>query len=201
MSQLSEDFLEKLNLKEVKGKVIGIALKEDFLFILKEKGEEGVKKIEEEMEKLGFNLKFKEIKNFNWYPEEMNILLPVAQEVFGWQDEMMREMGRWTAKISFIAKLMLKYFISLNRIVKEIPGYWRKYHTKGDLEVEKFSKKEKSLILVLKNFNTIAQSHCRYLEGYFWQIASYMVPKEKLKVEETECVFKNGKVHKFNINW
>jgi hypothetical protein len=54
--------------------------------------------------------------------------------------------------------------------------------------------------LVLSDF-TGHPVFCRILEGYFWQVISYVAPKEGLKVEEIECTSREGKVHKFKVTW
>jgi hypothetical protein len=110
-------------------------------------------------------------------------------------------MGQWAAKISFLARIMMRYFVSIERVAKEVGKYWRKAHSAGFLEVEEINKKEHFMIVALKDFNTITRAHCLYLEGYFWQIASYILPKENLKSKEIECPFQGGKIHKFKISW
>ena len=201
MGKITKEDIEKLQLEEVKGEVLGMALKEDLRFVLEKEGLEGLKKVENEMEKWGYPLKYKEIKDFQWYPENRNLVLFVIQKTLDWSDEDMREMGRWVAKISFLARLMMKYFVSLHRVAQEVNNYWRKAHTTGLLEVAKLDEKEHILILELKHFNTIHPAHCRYLEGYFWQIASYVLPKESLRVKELECGLFANKSHKFKISW
>jgi len=199
MPEVLQEEIEKL--KEIKGEVIGVSLKEDFQFILKKEGEEGLKKVEEEMEKLGYPLKFKEIKSFQWYPWHLNLLfLVVAKNIFQWSDEDFRENGRFSAKISIIAKIMMKYFISLRRCFEEASNFWRKYYTIGEMRTEKLDEKERYAILVLSGV-TGHPVFCRILEGYIWQVVSYVAPKEKLEVREIECVFEKGKVHKFKVTW
>lgn len=200
MALITKDEFKKLT-KE-KGNVVGVALKNNFEFVLEKKGKEGLKKVERALEKLGFPLKYQELKSFQWLPEKMNlILLLVIRRTFNWNDEMMREMGRWTARASIITRIMMKYFVSFDRVSKEVSKYWRKYHTFGSLEPEALNEKEKYAILVLTGYNFVDPSHCRYMEGYFYQIASYIFPEENLKVEEIECILSDGKTHRFKITW
>lgn len=199
MVLISKEEFKKL--EREKGNVIGVALKNNFEFVLEKKGEAGIKKIEEQLKKIGFPLKYREIKSFQWFPEKMNlILLLVIRRTFNWDDEIMREMGRWTAKSSIITRIMMKYFVSLERVSKEINKYWRKYHTFGSLKPEIVDEKEKYAILALEGYNFVDPSHCRYMEGYFYQIASYILPVENLKIEEIECSSEKGK-HRFKITW
>ena len=53
-------------IKSIPGEAMGASLKEDLRFILIKEGEEGLKRVEEELEKLGYPLKHNEIKTFHW---------------------------------------------------------------------------------------------------------------------------------------
>lgn len=201
MKDPKEEF-EKLKLEEIKGEVIGLALENHFNFILEKEGREGLKKLEEGLEKLGCPLKYEEIKNFQWYPRKIDeAMYLVIRRVFGWKDEVWRESGKWGAKISYITRIMMRYFVSIERVFRETSNYWRKYYPVGNLEPVEINKEERYLILELKNFNTVCPEHCRYWEGYFWQIGSYVLPKENLKVEEINCIFRGGDLHRFKVSW
>lgn len=199
MAKISKEEIEEI--KQVEGEVMGVSLKEDLQFIQEKEGEEGLKKVEDEMGKLGYPLKFEEIKNFQWYPWYLNLLfLVVAKNIFQWDDETFRESGRFSAKVSIIAKIMVKYFISIRRCFEEAGNFWRKYYTVGELKTEEFNKKERFAVLVLSG----VVGHpvfCRILDGYIWQVVAYVAPKEKLKVQEIECVFRGSKIHKFKVTW
>ena len=197
--ELSKDIIRQI--KKNKGKAIGAGPKGNLEFVLLKEGIEKVREIERELEKLGYPLKFEAIRRFDWYPEAYNLfLLEIIKKILNWQDSEIREMGRFEARISLITKIMMKYFISPQRVLKEVGRYWRNYHTSGKLTVEEFDPKRKYGILTLKDFLG-SPTLCRYLEGYFWQIASYILPRKNLKVREIECPFQGGKVHCFQIVW
>jgi hypothetical protein len=196
---ISKEELEKIN--QIQGEVIGLSIVEDLDFVLKKEGKEGLKKLEEELRNLGYSFICKEIKKYQRYPISLNMLvLVLAQKLFNWKDETLRELGRANARAGLMMKLMLRFFISLERTIKEAGKYWQKYFTIGKLEVEKFQEKEHYFEIVLRNFEG-NPNFCRVLEGYFWQIISYVLPKENLKVEEIECPFQGGKVHRFKVIW
>jgi len=188
-------------IKKHPGEMFGFSLAEDLDFILKKEGEEGLKKVEQTMEEVGFPLKRKEIKRYQPYPLSLNLMiLIVARYVFHWEDKIFREMGRTNAQLSMMAKLMMKYFVSMERTLQEIDRYWNKYYTVGRLRAEEVNVKDRYLILFLRGF----PGHplfCRTLEGYMWQTASYTLPKETLKIEEIECPFSGGEIHKFKLTW
>ncbi len=201
MLTLKEEF-QKLSLEKIKGEVIGLALENHFNFILEKEGMERVKEVEERLNELGYPLRYKEIKSFQWYPRIIDeAIYFVIKKTLAWNDEKFRESGKWGAKVSFITKIMMRYFLSIEEIFAEINNYWRKYYTIGNLEPKEINLKEKYLVFELKNFPILFPEHCRYWEGYFWQVASYVLPKEKLKLTETECTFKGGKTHQFKGTW
>jgi len=199
MAIISKEEIEKII--GINGKVIGASLREDLQFILEKEGEAGVKSLENEMKKIGHPIHFEEIKSFQWYPLNVNMLyLVVAQKTFNWSEDVFRENGRFSARISLIARIMMKYFISLKRCFKEAGNFWQKYYTVGELKTEELDEKKHSAFLVLRDF-VGHPNFCHILEGYFWQVVSYVTPKEKLKVQEIECVFKGAKTHKFKVTW
>ena len=201
MTVLKEEF-QKLKIDEVKGKMIGLALENHFNFILKKEGQEGVKKVEEGLEALGYPIRYKEIRNFQWYPRIMDeAIYFVIKRVLGWDDERFRESGKWGAKISFITRIMMKYFVSIEQVFREVGNYWRKYYNLGILEPVEINLKERYLIIELKDFPLICPEHCRYWEGYFWQVGAYVLPKKSLKLWETDCIFKGGNSHRFKAIW
>jgi predicted hydrocarbon binding protein len=197
---LNKEEIEKIS--KIEGKILGSALKNKFKFVLEEKGEEGVLQVEKELEKLGYPIKLKEIKTFDFYPTKIDIfLLNIIKNIFNLSDEKIVEIGKHSAKISLIVKIMMKYFSSIERVAEEVGNYWKKHHTQGNLRKEKVDLQKKEIILVLENF--IGHPlYCRYLEGFFWQIASYVILDIKnLKVKEIECVFNGSNFHKFKITW
>jgi len=197
MQIISEEDLEKI--EQIKGKVMGLGSRGDREFILGKKGKEGLKIAEEEMAKLGYPQKYEDIEKYQWYPAKRDTLfLVLSQKIFGFSDAEMQEWGRWAAKTSFFNRLMLRFFISPERTAKESGRFWKKYYTSGELVSEEFNKKERYLILTLKDFK-VPPAHSFYLEGFFYQIASYVLPKQNLKVEAKED--EKADVYHFRISW
>ena len=107
MTSISQAELEKI--KNIKGEVVGTSFHEDESFIRQKEGEEGIRKVEEEMAKIGYPFKFKELKSFQRYPMSLNLAYVIIERnIFGWGDEVFRENGRFNARISIIAKIMVK---------------------------------------------------------------------------------------------
>ncbi|XOB40179.1 MAG: hypothetical protein ACKKMR_02515 [Candidatus Nealsonbacteria bacterium] len=198
--ELNKETAKKI--MEVKGEVRGVVFKTDGEYILKEKGEEGLKKLEEELEKLGFPIKYKEVKNLNFYPVGLRaISLLTIKKVFNFDDEKIKEMGIFATKISFIVKLFMRYFFSLKRIVlKEAPKMWRKHWTQGELIPVELNEKEKYAIIRIKDFN-LSPTYCHYLRGYFSGIVLMVVKTSKIICEETKCFFRGDEYHEYLVKW
>jgi len=198
MSLTFKEEVELINKK--KGQIIGMSLKKDREFVLEKKGREGLKRVEEEMEKFGFSLKYEQIINYKWYPVQLDpLFLLVAKKTFHWNDKMMREWGCWAAKTHFLAKIMAKFFVSKKKFEKAgvATRFWRKYYTQGLLIVH-FDDRNRCGTVEIRDF-LVVPIHCRYLEGYFSQIVSLVILSSKLKIEETPAGKKN--TFRFKITW
>jgi len=195
MSIVSQETLEKM--KKMKGEIIGSSLKTDREFIIEKEGMEGLRKVEAEMEKSGYALRYEDIDKYKWYPVHQDFLsLLLTQKIFGWNDETMQEWGRWGAKTNFVIKLMAR-LVSKETISNLASKYWRKYYTKGEIEY-KLDYKNKIGVAIIKDF-IIYDVHFHYLEGYFYQIMCLIVPSQNLKIERGET--RGHNVYEFKITW
>lgn len=197
VAKISKEELQRL--KSIKGEIIGTGFIEDIKFILDQKGEAGLKKIEEAQKELGCP-KYSEIENFKWYPLGCYFIsFLIAKELFGWDEKKFRKMGANAVKISLVAKIMMRYFISIRRTFEETSRYWRMYLTVGKLEPIEINEKERYLLLSLKDFPG-HQLFCRYLEGLIEQVTSYTIKKPKC--QEVKCpLLGEGRDHVFKLSW
>jgi len=187
-------------LMKIKGEARGISIKGEAEFILKEKGEEGLKKLEDTMAKIGCPIKYSELKSLSFYPLKYEAITTlVLKEVFNFKEEDFRKVGAFEAKLSLIIKMFLQYFFSLGLMAKKAPIIWKRYYTVGNLTVPEFNKKEKYAILRLENFK-LHSSHCRTLEGFFATLVQ-MVVKDSVTCKETKCTFKGDEYHEFLLKW
>lgn len=183
---------------KLKGETRGLGFKTEAKFILKEEGEDGLKKLEDTMAKLGFS--YKEIKEMEFYPLGLlAVALVVIQRLFNYNDKKFQEMGKFEAKSSLIIRLFMKYFVSLERVVKEAPKMWRKYYTVGNFEVIDLNKEKKYVIMRIEDFS-LHQLLCPVLKGYFLTIVK-MIVKSDTVCEETKCTFQGDDCHEFLIRW
>jgi len=63
-----------IELLKIKGEARGVHFKNDGDFILKEKGKEGIEKLEKELEELGCPIKYGKINQFDFYPAGMRVV-------------------------------------------------------------------------------------------------------------------------------
>ncbi|MCP6717938.1 MAG: hypothetical protein KJI70_00110 [Patescibacteria group bacterium] len=187
-------------LMRIKGEVRGIAPKAHVQFVVEEKGESIFEKVEDKMAELGHPVNYKSLRPMNFYPIGIEaITLLVIKQLFNYDDEKFKEIGKYQSKISLIIKLFTKYFVSIKIIAQKAPEMWRKYYTVGDLKVTELNEKEKYTVVEVKDFK-MHEHHCRMLEGYFASVIK-MVVKENTICKETKCIFKGDDYHEFLIKW
>lgn len=185
-------------LMKVKGEVRGASFKTEAEFVLKEEGKEGMEILEDVMTKLGHP--YKEIKMMDFYPLGLEaVMLLAIQRLFNYDDKKFQEMGRTEAKVSFIIRLFMKYFVSIDKVLKEVSKMWRKYYTVGDLKVTELNEEERYVILRLENF-CLHPILCQSLIGYFPSVLQMVVGGET-SCEETKCVFRGDDYHEFLLKW
>jgi len=199
-SEISKEELSRI--MGLRGQVRGVVLKTDEAYVLKEKGEDGVKLVEGRLIELGHPIKYSEIRTMDFYPVSLRILsLAVIREVFKFTDKDIEAMGNFATKKSLIIKLFMKYFLSLKRVVmQEAPEMWKKHWTIGKLVPMEVNEKEKYATLRLEDFK-LHPMYCVYLKGYFTGILQMIVRSPRIDAQETKCAFKNDEYHEYTVRW
>ncbi|MBZ9571923.1 hypothetical protein KJA15_01115 [Patescibacteria group bacterium] len=186
-------------LMKIEGEVKGSAIKEAIRFIFKEKGGEGIKKLEDTIIKLGYP-KYREIKTMDFYPIGIAAITQIViKRLFNFDDKKLQEMGKFEAKFSLIIRLLTKYLFSLEKAVKQVPEMWEKYYTVGDLKVAEYDEEKKYLILRLENFR-VHPLFCQVLKGYFSSILQ-MIVRDEITCKETKCIFRGDEYDEFLLKW
>lgn len=196
---LNKKEIEKLT--KIKGNVRGEGILTDVKYVRYRKGEEGVKLLEKRLEELDYPLRLKEIRPMGWYPVWMDVLnILVIKEVFNWSDKDILKMGSFAARVSFLVRMLMKYFISAKKSFEESPKYWSTNFDFGELEAHEFNEKEKYIVFRLRKY----KSHpimCVVIVGYILQMTKYVLKSKKVTIKETKCVFKGDPYHEFTIRW
>lgn len=195
---LSQERIDRL--MALPGKVRGSGFQEVISSIRKREGEGGVKRLEKATNDLGIELHFNDIQPMEFYPLGKGaVVYALIKEMFDYKEKDFQEMGRFESRVSFIIKLFLKYFFSMERVVEEAPKMWKKYYTVGSLEVEEYDEKEKYAKLVLRDFNYVPVV-CKVFEGYFSSIIKMITGKEAI-CRETKCSYEGDEYHEFLVEW
>ena len=189
------------DLMGIKGNARGAILQSHGIFIQKKEGKEGLEAVEKKTAELGYPVNFKKFRSGEWYPESLSTLIILtAKNLFGWTEKDIFEMGRSAPKYNFIAKILMRYFVSLEKFMAEVPKYWSKHFDCGKLEVIQFDEKKKYIVLREKDFK-FHPITCIYHAGYYQGISEYIIKSEKISVEETKCVFKGDSYNEYLITW
>lgn len=190
-----------LDLKKIKGKIRGEAILNKMAYIRVKKGEPGAAAVEKKLKDLDYTLDLKEVNSLSWYSDAYSILiLLIAQDLFGWDDGRIYNMGQNAPRISFIVKLLMKYFVSIERTFKSAPDNWEKHHNEGSIEDVACQERKKILTFKLKNYR-VHPIMCVYLSGYFSAYAEIVLKNQRVQIAETKCMFKGDPYHEFVITW
>ncbi len=191
---------ELLELEQIKGETTGNSIKNTGEFVLKEEGKEGLRKLEETMEALGFPINYQKIKATDYYSSKLlAITFVVLKRLFQYGDDKFQSMGEFRAKVSIILKILMKYLVSLDKAAKEIPRMWRKFFTTGDAKVIELDKKQKKIILRIENYY-FHPIQCRVMEGIFSTLVQ-MIIGNKVICRELKCVHQGDTCHEFLLEW
>jgi len=191
---------EAQKMMELPGKVRGESFLGMINYIQEKKGEDELKGLSRELEKLGHSLDLNSIKKLDWYPIGLGaVYLTVLRRVFNWKDEDFIDMGVSIPNFSFITKIFMRYLSSSPSIFKIAPKYWREYFTVGEIEPVEWNERKKYSILRLKNFK-VHPDHCLFLLGLLQQMGKLSGLKE-ITVQETKCPFRGDSYHEFIIRW
>jgi hypothetical protein len=203
MSQ-SKEIIDKnfaVRIMAIKGQIRGLGLKHDLEYILKMWGEEGLKEVERELERLGYPLRYREIKEMDFFPIGTGILvLTIVKNFFDVPEEKIADVCAFHPKTPLVAKLFMKYFYSIPKIMERTQKMWREYWTIGEIDFKEYNENDKYAILQVRDFD-LDPLVCRCLDGYFRSMAESVLGKGNITVKETKCSFKGERIHEFIIKW
>lgn len=191
---LNKEEIDKL--LEVKGEVKGVVFQTDGKYVLEKEGEEGLKKLEKRVKELGLPIDYKKGKALDSHPIGLRIIsLLLIKDTFDWSNEEIRNMGYMAPTTSFIVKLLMRFFVTFKKFMNEVPRYWEKHYTVGELETVKLDDETKEAVIRLKDIK-FRPLFCLYLEGYYERLYQFIVGKEG-RCRETKCMFKGASYHEY----
>ena len=185
---------------DFKGTCRGVVFKTDEDYIVREKGKEGLKQLENLLHTLKCPLVYSEIKTMDFYPLGWRIVSLLAiKEQFGFSDEKIKEMGTVAPKFSLITKIFIKYFSNISLTTKQVPSIWKRHYGVGELTATMTDEGARIIILRLTGLS-VHPIFCVYLSGYFTTIAQ-MVTGSQVLCRETKCFFSGSDFHEYEITW
>lgn len=189
-------------LMEIKGEIRGIVFKTDVTFILKEKGEEGLKKLEAEMERLGYPFKYNAIKTSEFYPIGLRIIsLLLIKQIFGFSEEKIEEMGSLAIKFSPLLRIITKLFLNFEKIFfSRGPELFKKILRVGEIIPVIIDTKKKEAIIRFKDLD-LHPIYCRYLKGGLSSFFKVATGVQTITCQETKCTFQGDEYHEFLLKW
>ncbi len=196
--EITKEEIEKLI--KMPGKVRGEVLRTDARFILDKKGKKGLEVVQKDAKRLGISIPYETAEPLGWYQVGLRALsFMVIKKALNWGDKELIEMGYAAPAYSFVVRLLIKYFISFEKVLKESPKYWKKHYTVGRLEARKLDMKKKYFILRIHDFKAHPLC-CVFYLGYFKRMAEFGGQKN-ITVKETKCMFKGDPYHEFLVTW
>ncbi len=196
---ISKEEVKKIT--RIKGKVRGMGMKTHAEFIVKKKGEESLKKLEDAMVNIGHPVKYKSLRAFHFYPLSLEALtLVMIEKLFHFRDEEFQELGKFHARNSVVIRTFLRYFLSIDTVAENIAKVWRRYFTEpGEFKVIEFDKEKRRAIFRIENFD-FHPIHCQINIGIFIALIK-LLTKSEASCKETKCVYKNDEYDEFLVEW
>jgi hypothetical protein len=180
--------------------VRGAAFHTDARYIRYVMKDTGLDAVRTETNRMGYLIDYDKMITTKWYPLNLRLIsLLSAKKTFGWDDEKIMNMGRIAPRYSLITKMMLRYFVSLERVCSEVPKYWQKHYTVGRMESE-LHRSENKIKLRLKEFQ-LHPIMCTYLSGYYLGVTELVDNFKNLRIEEIKCIHTGDDHHEFNVVW
>jgi len=197
--QITDEEINKI--LNAEGEVRGVVFKTDHRFIMDSAGEEGVKKVEEELERMNCSFNYdEEADNMSFYPVGMRVLSIIATgRALGLDREGVRKMGENAPKFSLMIKFFMRYFLSGEKIFEKAGEMWDKHYSVGKLEPVEHNQEEGYMTARLYDID-LHPIFCDYLSGYFGSILKMGVGKD-VSVEEKTCIHQGGEYHEFIFRW
>ena len=182
------DLQKEINdLKNLSGEERGEDIKYLVSYIRRNKGEEGFKKVKEELMKAGYDLpEIDQINNMEWISVSLpNIFLVACVKVFNLEKEDILKIGREALSFKKIFKFYIKYFSSFKETMAKASNTWNKHYSFGEIEIIEHDDEKKMLVIKLKDFKVHKFAYI-YLQGLFSEIVRVALGNKEVRSERTK---------------
>lgn len=166
------------------------------------KGEEGIQEIKKALNEINFEIPDdKKYNDYAYIPEGLSWILYVAAvKTFNWSEKDIEELGGKLVLSSPMLRILIKYFLSLEKTIKRAVESWRKKSTVSSLELVNFDKKNKKMTLRLTNYD-MHSTVCSLLMGSYTKVVELASGSKNVKARESKCAFQGDSFHEFIITW
>ena len=149
-----EEIRENLNsLLEKEGLMRGEVVLNHINFIKQKEGQDGVERIKRSFEELDNSLDLN-IDPMDWKNVSIgSVITALSRDLFEWEKEDIKEMGRYAAKTLTVNKLMFREIPDLDSLIDKVGDYWKAVINAGQLSVKSKSITEREVELKLEGFN------------------------------------------------
>lgn len=192
-------------LAKAEGKIKGVGFKSDAEYVKNKIGPDGVQRLQAEMERLGYPIDCDQVKAMDWYPVGVRVLhLELMKDLFGWDDEEIKKVGHEAPKFSLIMRLIMKYFINIERMSKLAPvvGY-KKHFSVGEYQALECNVQEQYTSGRAKGLKILYDSSAltKYIEGYFTRGIEYVLPGKEIITHSRKYIENDIPYVEFRSNW
>jgi len=186
---------------KIPGNVKGTIILTNLEYLRKKGGESAIQKLKERIKELEIPIDLDNVKHASMYPEAVSVLIVLLiKEILNLDEREIFEMGKAAVKLSPITKILTKFFISIDVVLKKAPEYWKEYFDFGELEVTDYNIEKKYAVVRLKGYK-FHPLLCIYHAGYFYQIGKITSGATKIIIEERKCAFRGDPFDEFYFAW
>lgn len=189
-------------LEELSGKERAEDIKFLISYVKDKNGKDGLAKVFNELDRCGYKIPdLLKLDDMDWIPISLpNIFLVASVKTLEWDEKDLVELGRKSFSYKKMYKFFIKFFMSLEKTIDLGASSWKKHYSVGKIEIASYDKKNKEMTIRIIGY----KSHpftCLYHRGVFEKLIEICTGSDKVKVEETKCVFKGDPYHEYKFNW
>ncbi|OGB76029.1 hypothetical protein A2476_05790 [candidate division CPR3 bacterium RIFOXYC2_FULL_35_7] len=160
--------------------VSGVVFQTDREFILNNFKEAGVSLVKKRLKEF-VDVNYNSFNIAYTYPGKYRVLImSIVKELFNLSAKDMADWGTRAVHYSLFIKVVARYFISLDTLIKTASSHYSRQHSAGKFVVKSINKSKGVMEAVLKDCIT-TDVYCEYLSGYIAGLVSLVTPNKKVK--------------------
>lgn len=190
-------------LMKIEDKTRGALIETIEEYIVQKKGIEGLEKVKEKLEEIGYPMDFGKFSTFTWYQGALDILLIIVfLDVFDLDELVAFDLGRDSlVSNSLLVKLLLSRLVSFDTAIKNAPKIWRYFSKLGEIRFTQYDKEKKFAILRLDNYAKLHVVAYHYVRGSLAKLIEMLTKSKNVKIEQTKSLYNDDSYDEFKITW